>query len=77
MLTRTPCLLWPVQVLLGGASTWLLGAECLAWCPVYGADTLEAVLDKSPVRTAVCGQLCCMCEHSHVAEGSAKPGVLV
>lgn len=36
------------EVLLGGSSTWLLGAECLAWCPVYGADTLEAVLDKSP-----------------------------
>lgn len=29
--------------------TALLGAEYLAWCPVYGGDALEATLDKSPV----------------------------
>lgn len=38
-----------VEVLAGAASTWLLGAEYLAWCPVYGADALEAMLDTSPV----------------------------
>lgn len=38
-----------VEVLLGAASTWLLAADYLAWCPVYGADALEALLDKSPV----------------------------
>lgn len=38
-----------VEVLAGGRSTWLLGAEYLAWCPVYGADALEALLDRSPV----------------------------
>lgn len=38
-----------VEVLAGAASTWLLGAEYLAWCPVYGAEALEAMLDTSPV----------------------------
>lgn len=44
-----------VEVLAGAASTWLLGAEYLAWCPVYGAETLEAMLDKSPVRHGCSG----------------------
>ncbi len=38
-----------VEVLASGASTWLLGAEYLAWCPVYGAEALEDMLDTSPV----------------------------
>lgn len=37
------------EVLIGGAATWAVGAEYLAWCPVYGADALEAMLEKSPV----------------------------
>ena len=41
-----------VEVLAGGASTWALAADYLAWCPVYGADALEALLDKSPVSEA-------------------------
>jgi hypothetical protein len=41
-----------VEVLAGSRATWLLGAEYLAWCPVYGADALEALLDTSPVSEA-------------------------
>lgn len=54
------------EVLLGGGSTWVLGAECLAWCPVYGADTLEAVLDKSPVSTCSGLQDMRLCVALHV-----------
>lgn len=44
-----------VEVLAGAAATWPLAAEYLAWCTVYGADTLEALLDKSPVSLVVLG----------------------
>jgi hypothetical protein len=42
------------EVLVGGASTWAVGAEYLAWCPVYGADALEVMLEKSPVSDSAC-----------------------
>lgn len=46
-----------VEVLAGSRSTWLLGAEYLAWCPVYGADALESLLDRSPVSGAAVASL--------------------
>lgn len=40
-----------VETLMAQSSTWQLAAEYLAWCPVHGADTLEAMLMRILVRT--------------------------
>ncbi|KAI8463575.1 MAG: Nup85 nucleoporin-domain-containing protein [Monoraphidium minutum] len=38
-----------VETLMGPAGAWQVAAEYLAWCPVYGADALEAMLAALPL----------------------------